>query len=101
MDMTPDEKVNEASMDSFPASDPPGWIAGSASAPAEAPVDLNRADVDELSTVLGIDRTAAELVVRHRKQRRDGLFHDPSEIMQVEGIDPAVATRIARRVVIY
>ncbi len=47
-------------------------------------VNINKADVETLSTLDGIGQKRAEAIVKYRKKH--GAFKKPEDIMQVEGI---------------
>jgi len=53
-------------------------------ASAEAPVDLNTASVEQLTTIPGIGRVTAERIVQWREQ--NGPFRRPEDLMKVKGI---------------
>jgi len=53
-------------------------------ATADAPVDLNAATVDQLTTIPGIGRVTAERIVQWREQ--NGPFRRPEDLMKVKGI---------------
>lgn len=66
-----------------------------ASGPAVAarPVDVNRAAVEELSTLPGIGPVTAGRIVAFREA--NGSFARPEDLMQVKGIGPKTFARIA------
>ena len=53
-------------------------------ATADAPVDLNAATVDQLTTIPGIGRVTAERIVQWREQ--NGPFRRAEDLMKVKGI---------------
>jgi competence protein ComEA len=59
---------------------------GSAPSPA-APVDLNSADVDQLTTLRGIGPSTARAIVDQRA--RNGPFRSVDDLLDVRGIGPA------------
>lgn len=93
-----DERVSEASIESFPASDPPAWTDGSAPSDPPRVLDLNEADAAQLVRAFGIGMETAERIVRHRDEELDGRFRDTRELQDVRGVDAELADRIGRRV---
>ncbi len=75
-----------------PASNSPA-----SAAPADAPVDVNRADESELDRLPGIGPVLARRIVEHR--RRNGPFRRVEELRAVRGIGPTLFSRIAPRIV--
>jgi len=68
------------------AATPAAMAAGQAKSAAttDAPVDLNAATVEQLTTIPGIGRVTAERIVQWREQ--NGPFRRPEDLMKVKGI---------------
>jgi competence protein ComEA len=49
-------------------------------------VDLNRADVSALQALPGIGPALATRIVTYRKAH--GRFHEPAELLEIDGIGP-------------
>jgi competence ComEA-like helix-hairpin-helix protein len=71
-----------------PAERPPPWA-------DPTPVDLNTADVAELTRLPGIGRGAAKRIIAHRES--NGRFASVRDLEQVEGFDAGRVARVARR----
>jgi len=56
------------------------------------PLDLNRANVEELMTLPGIGPVLAERIVAHREEH--GPFDAPECLLDVEGVGPATLERL-------
>lgn len=84
-----------------PSIDEPVTSAGSASVTGETaavgPVDVNRADVAELTTLPGIGPAKAQAIVEHRDQH--GPFTTPGDLRAVPGIGEATFQRLASLIV--
>jgi competence protein ComEA len=65
--------------------------------PPAAPIDLNRADADELATIPGIGPTLAERIVVFRAA--NGPFTSPDELLDVEGFTDKRLDTVAQYVV--
>jgi competence protein ComEA len=65
--------------------------------PPTAPIDLNRADADELATIPGIGPTLAERIVVFRAA--NGPFTSPDELLDVEGFTDKRLDTVAQYVV--
>lgn len=64
-----------------------GVSSGGARGGTGAPVDLNRATVDELDKLPGVGPSTAAAIVAHRDQH--GPFRSVDDLLQVRGIGPA------------
>ena len=77
----------------------PGRPARVVTAPGEAPVNINAADVKELMTLSGVGRKVAQRIVAYREAK--GPFKRADDVKKVEGVSDAVweknRTRIAVR----
>jgi competence protein ComEA len=69
-----------------PATAPGSLSAGGAVPGATRPLDLNRADREQLATLPGIGPALAERIVADRERR--GPFGDADALMRVPGIGP-------------
>jgi len=58
--------------------------AGTAHAAADAPVDINKASVEQLTELPGVGTTLAARIVEYREQQ--GPFSSAEELMNVKGI---------------
>jgi competence protein ComEA len=65
--------------------------------PPSAPIDLNRADADELATIPGIGPTLAERIVVFRAA--NGPFTSPDELLDIEGFSDKRLDTVAQYVV--
>lgn len=65
-------------------------------APGPEPVAVNRADVAELVTLPGIGPALARAIVAERG--RNGPFRSPDDLQRVQGIGPALVTRLTGRI---
>ncbi|NLY39611.1 MAG: hypothetical protein GX044_10000 [Firmicutes bacterium] len=74
---------------------------GEEPAPGGAPakININRASVEELTTLPGIGPARAERIVAYREE--NGYFSDPSEIMDVSGIGESIYKSIADLITVY
>ena len=66
---------------------------------AAAKININRASVEELTTLPGIGTVRAERIVAYRE--KNGYFSDPSEIMDVSGIGESIYESIADLITVY
>ena len=66
---------------------------------AAAKININRASVEELTTLPGIGPARAERIVAYRE--KNGYFSDPSEIMDVSGIGESIYESIADLITVY
>ena len=62
-------------------------------------ININHADVSELSSLPGIGEVRAEQIVNHRETH--GFFTDTTEIMDVSGIGEATYNNIVELITIY
>ena len=62
-------------------------VAGSAAGAANAPVDLNSADAEQLDALPGIGPSTAAKIVAYRQEH--GAFHSLAELDGVSGIGPS------------
>ena len=63
---------------------------------AEARIDLNTADADQLSTLSGIGQSKAEAIIAYRQEH--GGFASIEEIMNVEGIKEGTFSKIKDKI---
>ena len=61
-------------------------------------IDVNHADEDELSAVLGVDEKTAIAIVQRRTDRR---FQSAADLEAVPGVDKDQIARIAPRLLFY
>ncbi len=66
--------------------------------PDRPPVDLNRADADELRTLHGIGPALAAAIIRHREEV--GGFTSVDELLDVPGIGPVTLDRLVDQVTV-
>ncbi|TMQ71370.1 MAG: helix-hairpin-helix domain-containing protein [Candidatus Eisenbacteria bacterium] len=63
--------------------------------PADAPLDLNRADARELDALPGIGPVLAERILTYRRER--GAFRSVEDLLAVRGIGPRLFERLRPR----
>lgn len=62
-------------------------------------VDLNTADIEELTTLNGIGEGRAKAIVEYRTQK--GPFAEIEDIMQVPGIKEGIFSKIKDQIVVH
>ncbi|MCV6590138.1 MAG: helix-hairpin-helix domain-containing protein [Marinobacterium sp.] len=60
------------------------------------PIDINTADVEQLSTLSGIGQKKAHAIIRYRDEH--GRFASVEELANVRGIGPATVARNQQRI---
>ncbi len=73
-----------------------GAPAGDSAVKATALIDVNRAGVEELTTIKGIGPALARRIVEYRNQH--GRFESVDDLLAVKGIGPKLLARIRDRV---
>jgi competence protein ComEA len=79
---------------------PPAAVDGTGSDPGgdPAPVDINRAGVEELERLPGIGPARAQTIVEHREAH--GPFGEPGDLRAVSGIGEATFQRLAELITV-
>lgn len=72
--------------------------AAAGSRQTSAPVDVNRAGVEELASIKGIGPQLASRIVAYRKEH--GRFESIDDLLAVKGIGPKLLSRIRNRVTV-
>ena len=94
-------KASKATPSKPPPSSVPAWRRAGASvieyksgssATAAAPIDLNRATVEQLDQLPGVSPAVAQRIVEYRT--RVGRFRDVEQLDSVKGIGPALLAKI-------
>lgn len=75
-----------------PADAAPGPPAARKAAPAGAPVNVNTAGVQELTSLPGVGPALAGRIVEHRKQ--SGPFRRAEDLLAVKGVGPKLLAKI-------
>jgi competence protein ComEA len=86
--------IAQTATENTPRAPPP---ARPGDAPAGARVNLNSAPAAELQTLPGVGPALAARIVAWRSEH--GPFRTPGELVQVRGIGPNTAARLAPRVI--